>query len=839
MIRSVPRRLAVVSAAIALLCCSPRFVRPVRAENAAKPASGAQEGVTPVEFQQEMLENGLRVIYAPLHQAPVVHVRVLYHVGSRDERPDRQGFAHMFEHMMFRGSAHVKPEQHMKLIDDVGGISNAFTSFDQTVYHDTIPASALEMALYLEADRMSSFKVTEDIYKIERKVVAEEWRIRQNRPYGNLYDDFLKNAFVSHSYRWTPIGNMDDLRRAPVSELQEFFNTYYLPNNAVLVVSGDIDVDAARAMVRRYFAWIPRGPDVPRIAPAEPEQTQARQATVNYRVPLPAVVVGYHLPPYRSDDQYALSILATILGDGRASRLDRLLVNNDNPQCVGVGAEYMPLEDGGIFGVNATVMQGKNADGVEKTLEKAVAEVLATGVSEDELNKAKTQARISEVRSHETATSLATELGDEALFADDPGRVNRNLAKLDAVTAADVQAVAKKYLTPEKSTVLRVNPDPLGRNARAAAAITTQASMDVPVAPSTRQVEPRDVHFPADYPTTPPAPRLKLNPAFKKGAESEIDGVKVIVMPDHRLPLVSWNLTVRRGSHLDPAGKEGLAGLTDSMLRRGCADLSFEKLNEDLESRAITLEVADGGDVTRVIGASATDELDHGLLRTRQVLFSPTFPQDEFNREKEQLVNGLALSQENPSTVAEHDMAAALFGNSPLGVTPTPQSVSAITLDDVKTFYAGQYRREGAILVLAGDLSVERGRALAGELLAAWPKQQSSAAQAPKYEFPDIPSQRHIELVDRPGAARRFGAHRHPGLQHPQRREVRRVAGQPDPLGRHRIAPEQVRPRRKGPELRRPWRLRSRPLRRLVRRRHRMCRRKLRRQRRSDLQGPQ
>src|SRR5438045_6768849 len=215
----------------------------------------------PVEFTQETLDNGLRVIYAPLHQAPVVHVRVLYHVGSRDERPDRQGFAHMFEHMMFRGSAHVKPEEHMKLINTVGGNSNAFTSFDQTVYVNTIPANSTEMALYLEADRMASFKVNAEIYKTERKVVAEEWRIRQNRPYGTEFDDFLKNAYTTHSYRWTPIGNMDHLKAAEVSELQDFFNTYYLPNNAILVITGDIDVPKTKELAAKYFGWIPPGPE--------------------------------------------------------------------------------------------------------------------------------------------------------------------------------------------------------------------------------------------------------------------------------------------------------------------------------------------------------------------------------------------------------------------------------------------------------------------------------------------------------------------------------------------------------------------------------------------------
>src|SRR4051794_14718932 len=195
---------------------------PARADG---PSPATIPAPAPVEYVRETLDNGLRVIYAPLHQAPVVHVRVHYHVGSRDERPDRQGFAHMFEHMMFRGSAHVKPEQHMKLINMVGGYSNAFTSFDQTVYVNTVPANHLEMALYLEADRMASFKVSEQIYDIERKVVAEEWRRRQNQPYGTFFEDFLKLAFTTHSYRWTPIGDMSHLKAARVSELQDFFNT--------------------------------------------------------------------------------------------------------------------------------------------------------------------------------------------------------------------------------------------------------------------------------------------------------------------------------------------------------------------------------------------------------------------------------------------------------------------------------------------------------------------------------------------------------------------------------------------------------------------------------------
>jgi zinc protease len=716
------------------------------------PAGGQKsESAQKIEFIQETLDNGLRVIYAPLHNAPVVHVRVLYHVGSRDERADRQGFAHMFEHMMFRGSAHVAPEEHMKLIGSVGGNSNAFTSFDQTVYVNTIPSNHLEMALYLEADRMASFKVSEQIYKTERKVVAEEWRIRQNRPYGTLYEDFFKNVFTTHSYRWTPIGNMDHLRAAAVNELQEFFNTYYLPNNAVLVVAGDIDVNATRAMVTKYYGWVPRGPEVPRQIPVEPPQTQRREATVHYRVPLPAVNIGWHTPPFESDDHYALDLLASVMGGGRSSRLDRLLVNNENPLAVEASASNMQLEDAGMFMVSSTVMQGKDPKQVEKVLADAVADVLAKGVTEEELNKAKTLARVGLTRGRETATSLASQLGEQALFAGDPNRVNTAMARLEAVTPADVLAVAKKYLDPNRSTLLRVAPDPLGKEARPAATQAAEVA-NAPVAPATRPVKPREVTFPGYFPEKPPMAEARANPEFEKGTESTIDGVKVIVMPDPRLPLVNWSLTMRSGSHRDPRGKEGLASITGDMLRRGAAGMTFDQLNQDLESRGITLEVRDGGDITRLAGSCITNELDHGLKRTKQVLYDPTFPEDEFRKLKEQMLSSLQLSQVNPSNVAGEELDEAVFGESALGVHPTPRSVSAITLDDVKDFYAGQFRKDGALLVFSGDVTVERGQALARELLKDWPAANSSGTpqNVVSYRYPPVPEKRKIIVVDNP-----------------------------------------------------------------------------------------
>ena len=344
----------------------------------------------PIAFEPETLENGLRVIYAPLTNSPVVHVRVIYHVGSRDERPDRQGFAHMFEHMMFRGSAHVAPEEHMKTIGMVGGNSNAFTSFDETVYINTLPAAYLETALYLEADRMASFKVSPKIFATERLVVAQEWALRNNQPYGTVFEELLKRAFTTHPYRWTPIGNMDHLQAASAGELQAFFNKYYVPNNAILVIAGKIDVPATKEMVKKYYGWIPGNSmhltgksghavnsvlpvPVKRDIPAEPEQTEPRRAELRFNVPLARVMVSYPMPPQKSEDQDALGILATIVGDGRSSRLSRLLVTSDSPLCTSAGSMAMGLEDGGVMGVNATVLAGKSTQEVEKIIAAAVA----------------------------------------------------------------------------------------------------------------------------------------------------------------------------------------------------------------------------------------------------------------------------------------------------------------------------------------------------------------------------------------------------------------------------------------------------------------------------------
>jgi zinc protease len=705
--------------------------------------SSAVPDVQKIEFTEETLPNGLRVIYAPMHQAPVCQVRVLYHVGSRDERPDRQGFAHMFEHMMFRGSAHVPPQAHMKLIDEVGGICNAFTSFDQTVYHDTVPSEDLGLALYLEADRMSSFKVTDKTFQIERAVVAQEWMLQQNRAYGNLGTKLFGTVFQKSSYQWTPIGNMQHLLAAPAADLQDFFNTYYVPNNAVLVIAGDIDVAKAKELVQKYYAWIPAGAPVEHPHTDEPKQTEARSASMPDPLARQIQIIdAYRIPDYKSDDQYPLSILGTILGGGASSRLDRALVNCDNPLCQAAGAGADSLEYAGIFEVEGTVKRGKDPEAVKKILAEQVAEIIANGVKPDELARAKTENLVGTIHGRETCAQIAGDIGDAALWANDPNRVNTDLAKLEAVTAEQVQAVAKKYLQPNMVTVVTVEPDPTQVKTRklaaeqpggGAGAAATALTHGAAVVASTQPIAYKDVKFPADYPATPPLPPPGAAAHFEKGKETTVNGVHVIVLTDHRLPLVGWSLTMRRGSDSDAPDKTGLSSMTAGMMMHGAGKLNYQQLSDELSNHGISLGVSAGSDNTRLGGSCTTDELDRGFARSRDVLLSPTFPADEFEKLKDRTLAGVAQSMAIPANAARMEMAHELYGDSPMGRTATQATVSSITLDDVKKCYADFYHPDDSILTISGDVTFEHGVELAKQLTDGW---QPKPMPAVSYELP-------------------------------------------------------------------------------------------------------
>jgi zinc protease len=448
MLHRPARLLLVVTAAIAI---------------AIPAAPGARSDVTPPKLQIEShtLDNGLQVVLAPDTSRPVVNVQVWYRVGSKDERKGRTGFAHLFEHMMFRGSANVGPEEHMRYIREAGGTINAYTDFDRTVYWQTVPSNHLERVLWLEADRMASLVVNEENFKKEREVVKEERRLRfENPPYGMLAEWVLDATFQVYPYKYLSIGSMEDLNAATVADVKQFFDTYYVPDNATLVVVGDFEPKAALAQARAHFGKIPKSGKVPRVAAAEPPQAELRVMTrPDPKAPLPAVASAFKLPPRGHADAYPLQVAFDILSAGESSRMYRRLVY-DEQSAVAAQAQLLLLEGPSIGFLFGVANQGRDVKAVSKSMREVVDGLASAPPSAAELEKVKNTLVSRLVAGRQTAQQKADDVGRAASLLADPQRYNTELAKYQAVTAADVQRVVKEYLAEPRETRLFIQPGP-------------------------------------------------------------------------------------------------------------------------------------------------------------------------------------------------------------------------------------------------------------------------------------------------------------------------------------------------------------------------------------------
>ncbi len=447
--------LAISGGLCAALSSAPAFAQ----ENAAQENT---EQVRPpkLNYTAHTLPNGLQVILLEDHEVPIINLQVWYHVGGKDERPGRTGFAHLFEHLMFKGSAHVPAEEHSRMIEAVGGFDNAETGDDTTNFFETFPSNYLERVLWLEADRMGSLNVSDENFKSEREVVKEERRVRiENQPYGYLQEDLRAAAFTVHGYHHTPIGSMEDLDKATIQDVRDFFNTFYKPNNATLVIVGDFDSAQALGWTNKYFDGIPASAKpIPRLNNPEPPQSAERVAKKSYsNTPLPAVVIGYKIPARYSPDAYPLDLASNILAGGESSRLYQTLVYKEQiaVQAAGFGAFS---EDPNLFWAYAIMNQGHTAEEGEKSLVGVLDGLKAAPVEARELEKAKNQEIAGYVLGRDTDEEKAVALASAAVIGKDPGLANTELDHYLSASAADIQRVAKDYFQPAHATVLIVTP---------------------------------------------------------------------------------------------------------------------------------------------------------------------------------------------------------------------------------------------------------------------------------------------------------------------------------------------------------------------------------------------
>jgi zinc protease len=422
--------------------------------------TGAGIAVAPIDFSDRTLPNGLRVLLVEDHRVPSVAINVGYRVGGKDDPPGRSGFAHLFEHLMFKGTKNTRPETIDRLTEDIGGLNNAFTADDITNYYEVVPSNYLETLLWAEADRLGSLAVIEEHFLTERDVVIGEYDQRiLAEPYGMLDELVNRESFVVHPYKRGVIGDPENLRAATLDDVVAFHRTFYRPDNAVLVVVGDFDPAQANAWIDKYFGRVPKpAAPIPRVEVVEPPQTAER--TYTYRaanVPLPAIEYAYHIPPWRHPDAAALDIVETLLGMGKSSRLYQSLVYRQRVATAAHASADL-REQPGLFSLRAIASTGTPVELVREALDAEIARLRDVPPEPDEMERVRTQIASSFVRSRQTYNNIALALVRSAVERDDPGALNGDLDRYRAVTAADVQRVARRYLAVENRTTIEYLP---------------------------------------------------------------------------------------------------------------------------------------------------------------------------------------------------------------------------------------------------------------------------------------------------------------------------------------------------------------------------------------------
>lgn len=705
-----------------------------------------------LDYRETQLDNGLTLVTLEDFSCPIVTVDLWYHVGSKDENPERQGFAHMFEHMMFRGTDRLGPTDHFDYIRRVGGNCNGYTSFDQTVYVQTVPANQLELVLWLEAERMSFLKIDQTSFDTERNVVEEERRLGLNAPYGGLEEKALAEVFKVHPYRWPPIGKISHLRASSVPELRDFWTRYYTPNNATLVIAGAVKHEEAQALVERYFGWIPRCPDPPRITIHEPLPDAPRDITLSIdNAPLPLAGIAFRTVPLADPDRVPLEMLATIVGEGNSSRAYRSLVA-EKELAVGVQCMNICLEQDGMLALGAAFAPvGNRMDETLNALRKEIERVQKRKVRPRELEKAKNKMLRALVTENLNVTNKARALGAAAVLEGDASRVNHRRDAIQQVTEADLQRVAKQYLDLDRALTFRVERNLGGlfnkdkKTPEEETPITAQPETNPPAPgrPGTTR--------PENYPASPPSqPSLRFDPTPHFQMQTLGNGLKVAVVENHETSFVSVSLRLRAGAWCDT--KPGCAAMTLGMLSRGTQKHDEKAMAEELDTYAISLSARADMDDAGIYTDCIKEQLERATALMAEAALTPAFNPDEFEKYKKQVLADLTVYSAEPSYLANREMRQRLYGKHPYARSAQGEidDVRALNAEDLKDWWTAFARPDMAWLCFAGDINLEEAVALAEKSFGVW-KGTDEKPEVVTAVLPE-PEPTHIYLVDKAGA---------------------------------------------------------------------------------------
>ncbi|WP_334057671.1 M16 family metallopeptidase [Alteromonas sp. S005] len=709
-----------------------------------------------IPYEKYTLDNGLTVILHEDHSDPLVHVDVTYHVGSAREEIGKSGFAHFFEHMMFQGSKHVADEQHFKVITESGGNLNGTTNTDRTNYFETVPANQLEKVLWLESDRMGYLLEAVDQTKFEnqRETVKNERAQRvDNQPYGLRFELNGEALYPEgHPYSWMTIGYVEDLDRVDVNDLKAFFKRWYGPNNAVLTIGGDINVAKTKAWVKKYFGEIPAGPSVEEPEPQPVTLNETRYVTLEDKVHLPLLQITYPTVYGRHEDEAPLDVLADILGGGKTSLFYKNLVKEGmavqavvSHPCRELACEFQLL-------ALANPAKITSLSTLQNVLNETLKEFEARGVTADDLARTKGKIEARTVFGLQSVSGKVSALAANETFYQTPDLIAEDIARYNAVTAEDIMHVYKKYIKDANSVVLSVVPK--GQVQLAAA----EQSFERPV----RNIEIETTEVTDDEAFTSAASSFDRSEMPKAGEapvvevpdywEAELaNGIEMLGVTSTETPTVTLTLGMDGGMLLDPEGKAGTAYLTALLMNETTKNYSNEELANELAKLGSAIRFSTAGRYSQVYVSTLTKHLDETLALLKEKLFNPAFAQEDFNRMKERVVQGLQQQAKTPSSLARRARDLVLFGEENRVSLPdegTLESVQNITLEDVKAFYANYYSPEKASIVVVGNLPKETMVNTLG-FIGEW--------QGKTYEFADYSDfpkyeENQIFLVDSPEA---------------------------------------------------------------------------------------
>ncbi len=710
-----------------------------------------------IPYEKYVLDNGLTLIIHEDHSDPLVHVDVTYHVGSAREELNKSGFAHFFEHMMFQGSDHVADEEHFKIVSESGGTLNGSTNRDRTNYYETVPSNQLETMLWLEADRMGFFldAVTQKKFEIQRATVKnEKGQNYLNAPYGMWNEKTIAALYpYGHPYSWSTIGLLEDLDRADLNDLKNFFLRWYGPNNAALTIGGDVDPEKVIPLVEKYFGSIPRGPEVEKLD-LDPATIESDRyiSHIDNNIRFPALMFTYPTIPNMHPDEAALDCLSEILGTGQSSYFFKKFVLTQ--KAIQASVFHPAAEHSGEFTMFVLPYPGQTLSGFETEVRQILDEFAQNGVSEDDLTKFKAGRESDFINGLASVSGKVSELARYQFQFGDPNLVGKDLQRYLDITAEDVMRVFNKYIYKQPGVILSYLPD-----AETAPAQPdnfekqTSGENPFPQTDYTGLTYNKPTNEPFDRsvkPTPGPSPLVNV-PDFW---ETEFkNGIEVIGTKSSEIPTVAIQLTLEGGHKFDAVEptKSGLAAVTASMMNESTENYSAEAIQEELRKIGSSISISASQNGTTVSVNTLTKNIDRTLELLEEKLLRPGFKQEDFDRIIKQQMESIIASQKDPSAIANQVFDRLLYGDEHIFSVPTSgieETVSNITIEDVRSFYQKYYSPNLGELVIVGD--IDRKDILSKlDFLKKWP---SKNVKVPELPNPKPGDQTKIYLVDKPQA---------------------------------------------------------------------------------------